>query len=85
MTCLRVLRYPDDLDAELRKVRFESSEILCFERAARSIIFRIEVEECLGRVGEEGRESHNVRHYCISSRGRANAIFICVSICSIHC
>jgi hypothetical protein len=45
MRYIGVLGYSDYLDTELRKIRYESSEILCLECASWSIILRVEVEE----------------------------------------
>lgn len=45
MRGFRVLGHANYLDTELRKVWYESSEVLCLECASWSIILRVEVEE----------------------------------------
>ncbi len=42
----RILRDTDDLDTETSEVSLEFREVLRFHRATRSIVFRVEVEEC---------------------------------------
>lgn len=59
MRILAIFGYSDDLDPEFSKLWSESREVLCFECAARSIIFRVEVEECTRRY-EERREIHKL-------------------------
>ncbi len=59
MRILAIFGYSDDLDPEFSKLWSESREVLCFECAARSIIFRVEVEEYTRRC-EERREIHKL-------------------------
>lgn len=45
MTGFRVFGYSDDLDPEFCELSLEPREVLSFEGTARSIVFRVEVEE----------------------------------------
>lgn len=45
MRYLRIFRYSDDLDTELRKIRDESREVTSLEGTPGSVIFRVKVEE----------------------------------------
>lgn len=56
----RILRDTDDLNTETSEVSLEPREVLCFHRATRSIVLRVEVEECPIRLREEGSEVHSI-------------------------